>query len=188
MTPNPLNCETLQQKTQEWWSSVPMGAPDAILDITLAYNSDTNSKKINLGTGAYRDDDGNPWVLPSVLKAEKVIRENGTDKEYAPIVGEPEFCRLVVELALGEDCKELKDGKIAISQGISGTGSLRLGCEFFKRFFPGNKEIWMADPTWYNHPVIAEHSGLIVKKYRYYDEKTCGLDFDGALEDISVTE
>lgn len=48
-----------------------MGPPDAILGITEAYKRDTNPNRINLGAGAYRDDNGNPWVLPSVLKASR---------------------------------------------------------------------------------------------------------------------
>ena len=43
-----------------------MGPPDAILGVTEAFKRDTNPKKINLGVGAYRDDNGKPWVLPSV--------------------------------------------------------------------------------------------------------------------------
>ena len=27
---------------------------------------DTDSKKVNLSIGAYRDNDGKPWILPSV--------------------------------------------------------------------------------------------------------------------------
>ena len=50
------------------WSNVEMGPPDAILGITDAYKRDTNPDKINLGVGAYRDDNGKPYVLPSVLK------------------------------------------------------------------------------------------------------------------------
>lgn len=34
----------------------------------LAYKKDPNPKKINLGAGAYRDDNGKPYVLPSVKK------------------------------------------------------------------------------------------------------------------------
>lgn len=43
-----------------------MGPPDAILGVTEAFKKDTNPKKINLGVGAYRDDNGKPYVLPSV--------------------------------------------------------------------------------------------------------------------------
>lgn len=51
-----------------WWSHVEMGPPDAILGVTEAYKRDQNSNKINLGAGAYRDDNGKPYVLPSVRK------------------------------------------------------------------------------------------------------------------------
>lgn len=51
-----------------WFSGVPMGPPDAILGITEAFKRDTNPKKINLGAGTYRDDNGKPYVLPSVLQ------------------------------------------------------------------------------------------------------------------------
>lgn len=43
-----------------------MGPPDAILGVTEAFKKDTNPKKINLGAGAYRDDNTKPFVLPSV--------------------------------------------------------------------------------------------------------------------------
>ena len=45
-----------------------MGPPDAILGVTEAFKRDTNPKKINLGVGAYRDDNGKPYVLPTVIK------------------------------------------------------------------------------------------------------------------------
>ena len=43
-----------------------MGPPDAILGVTEAFKKDSNPKKMNLGVGAYRDDAGKPFVLPSV--------------------------------------------------------------------------------------------------------------------------
>lgn len=51
-----------------WWAHVEMGPPDPILGVTEAYKRDTNSKKMNLGVGAYRDDNGKPYVLPSIRK------------------------------------------------------------------------------------------------------------------------
>lgn len=50
------------------WANVEQGPPDAILGITEAYKKDTDSKKINLGVGAYRDDNGKPYVLNAVRK------------------------------------------------------------------------------------------------------------------------
>jgi len=41
---------------------------NSIFKLTAAYKADTYEKKINLGVGAYRDDNGKPWVLPVVKK------------------------------------------------------------------------------------------------------------------------
>ena len=41
-----------------------MGPPDASLGVTEAWTKDT--KKMKLGVGAYRNDNGQPFVLPSV--------------------------------------------------------------------------------------------------------------------------
>lgn len=43
-----------------------MGPPDAILGVTEAFKADSNPQKMNLGVGAYRDDNGKPYVLPTV--------------------------------------------------------------------------------------------------------------------------
>lgn len=45
-----------------------MGPPDPILGVTEAFKRDTNPKKMNLGVGAYRDDQGKPFVLSCVRK------------------------------------------------------------------------------------------------------------------------
>lgn len=50
-----------------------MGPPDAILGVTEAFKKDTNPKKINLGAGAYRDDNTKPFVLPSVREVSKLL-------------------------------------------------------------------------------------------------------------------
>lgn len=43
----------------------------------------------------------------------------------------------------------------------------------------------MSKPTWGNHKAIFEASGLITHEYRYFDQKTKGLDIDGMLEDLA---
>lgn len=162
-----------------------MGPPDAILGVTEAYKRDTNPKKINLGVGAYRDDNGKPFVLPSVKQAEKAITDAKLDKEYLPISGCPIFCKSVAGLAFGDNSSIISNGLNATVQGISGTGSLRIGASFISKWFSPSKVVYMPSPTWGNHVPIFKHSGLDVKQYRYYDEKTCGFDFKGALDDIS---
>jgi aspartate aminotransferase len=63
---------------------------------------------------------------------------------------------------------------------------LRIGGEFLAKFYKDSKTIFLPNPTWGNHIPIFVDSGLEVKYYRYYDAKTCGLDFKGLTEDIKV--
>ncbi|KAF2668620.1 hypothetical protein BT63DRAFT_414602 [Microthyrium microscopicum] len=168
------------------WANVPQGPPDAILGITEAFKADSNGEKINLGVGAYRDDKGKPYVLPSVKAAEKKIIEGGADKEYAGITGVPAFTKAAAVLAYGADSSAIKDDRIAITQSISGTGALRIGGVFLERFFPGSKTIYIPNPSWANHAAVFKDSGLKVEKYSYYDKKTIGLDINGMLKDIKA--
>ena len=63
-------------RNASFWSGVEMGPPDAILGVTEAWRKDTNPKKMNLGVGAYRDDNGQPYVLPSVQQVERLNHYN----------------------------------------------------------------------------------------------------------------
>ncbi len=65
--------------------------------------------KVNLGVGAYRTDDGKPFVLESVKKAEQSIANDGLDKEYAPISGVLDFCQASAKLAFGDNSRVIKD-------------------------------------------------------------------------------
>ncbi|KAI0078928.1 PLP-dependent transferase [Panus rudis PR-1116 ss-1] len=166
------------------WSNVPAGPPDPILGVTEAFKADKDPRKINLGVGAYRDENGKPYVLPSVKKAEQILTAAEPDKEYLPITGLPEFTKAAVRLAYGEDSAPLNANSVAVTQSISGTGALRIGGAFLARFYPHAKAIYLPTPSWGNHTPIFRDSGLEVKQYRYYDKKTVGLDFAGLKEDL----
>ncbi|CAO3658484.1 unnamed protein product [Umbelopsis vinacea] len=166
------------------WSAVPQGPPDAILGVSDAFKKDTDSRKMNLGVGAYRDDNGKPFVLSSVRKAEKIIHENGLDKEYAGITGLPDFTKAAGELAYGDDSSPIKENRLAITQSISGTGALRIGAAFLSRFYPHAKKVYVPNPTWGNHIPIFGDSGMQVEKYRYFDKSSNGLDINGMLDDL----
>lgn len=46
----------------------PQAAEDPLFGLMAAYKRDTFDKKIDLGIGAYRDNNAKPWVLPVVKK------------------------------------------------------------------------------------------------------------------------
>jgi aspartate aminotransferase len=134
------------------------------------------------GVGAYRDDAGKPYVLPSVRAAEKRLLEKSLDKEYAGITGVPAFTKAAAILAYGSGNPVLDN--IAITQSISGTGALRIAGAFLQRFYPHTKTVYLPTPSWANHKAVFSDCGLDVKGYSYYNKETIGLDIDGVLRDI----
>ncbi|KAK7064178.1 aspartate aminotransferase [Favolaschia claudopus] len=165
------------------WSAVPAGPPDAILGVTEAFKADKDPRKINLGVGAYRDDQGKPYVLDCVKKAESILEASKPDKEYLPITGHAEFTKNAVKLAYGADSTPLKAG-ISSTQSISGTGALRIGAAFLARHYPHSKVVYLPSPSWGNHVPIFRDSGFEVRNYTYFDPTTLGLNFEGLKADL----
>eukprot|EP00617_Octactis_speculum_P001363 CAMPEP_0185773304 /NCGR_PEP_ID=MMETSP1174-20130828/72888_1 /TAXON_ID=35687 /ORGANISM="Dictyocha speculum, Strain CCMP1381" /LENGTH=398 /DNA_ID=CAMNT_0028459927 /DNA_START=184 /DNA_END=1380 /DNA_ORIENTATION=- len=163
-----------------------MGPPDAILGIAENFRACTAPGKVNVAIGAYRDETGVPWVLPSVQAAEaKLLAASGTtsNKEYLPITGDAEYVSSAVRFAMGE-CEALSEGRVAAVQTLSGTGACRVAAEFFTKFLGQGHPIYVSDPTWGNHIPIMGNAGLEVRRYRYFDKATNGLDFTGMMEDV----
>lgn len=48
--------------------AVPQAPTDPLFGLMAAYRADNFDKKVDLGIGAYRDDNAKPWVLPVVKK------------------------------------------------------------------------------------------------------------------------
>lgn len=168
----------------ETWQNVPLAPPDSIFKLTAAYKTDTFPSKVNLGVGAYRDDNNKPWVLPVVKKAKAILsNDEGLDHEYLSITGLPEFTSAAAKLILGTDSAAIREQRVASAQTISGTGANHLGALFLSRFytFNGPKQIFVSNPTWANHHAIFRNVGIEPVDYAYYDPKTIGLDFEGFL-------
>ena len=55
------------------FAKVPMAPPDPILGINIAYANDIDNRKVNLGVGAYRDDNLKPVVFSVVRKVEEQL-------------------------------------------------------------------------------------------------------------------
>ncbi|KAL0479803.1 aspartate aminotransferase, mitochondrial [Acrasis kona] len=172
------------QNSQPWKSIEPIGL-DAIKQLTIAFQADTNPNKILLGEGVYRDDDGKPVVLKSIREAEKILYEKKLDHEYAPVTGVASFCKGSKKFAFDPKNQE-QDDRIATVQTLSGTGSLRVAAAFLNKFLPKDTEVYFPDPTWGNHNSIFNDAGFNgrIKKYPYFDAKTGGLAADGFLAAI----
>ena len=71
-------------------------------------------------------------------------------------------------------------GRVVTVQAVGGTGALKVGADFLRRFAPG-AQVWISDPSWENHRALFEGAGFDVNTYAYYDAATRGLDFDGMI-------
>lgn len=49
-------------------ANVPQAPEDPLFGLMRAYRQDPSEKKVDLGIGAYRDDNAKPWILPVVRK------------------------------------------------------------------------------------------------------------------------
>lgn len=128
----------------ELWKDLEAGPPDAILGIAQAFRASTDERKVNVCVGAYRDEDGKPWVLPSVRSAERIMLEGNENKEYLAIDGDPAFVSKALLFAYGADTDL---SKVAGVQTLSGTGACRIGGQFLSSFLPG-RAIYIPTPTW----------------------------------------
>jgi aspartate/tyrosine/aromatic aminotransferase len=164
--------------------AVTLAPTDSIFLTKQQFAQCKDPTKMNLGVGAYRTNEGKPWVLPTVTKAEGLILADAkNNKEYLPITGYEPFLNAGIDMVFGKDFAH-KD-RIATCQSLSGTGGLRLIAEFVKRFMPG-KTVYLSNPTWGNHKGVCNHAGVRWAQYSYFDAKTRGLDIVNMLLDLQA--
>ena len=158
------------------FGAVDLAPRDPILGITEAFNADANPRKVNLGVGVYCDDAGKVPLLECVKRAEREITDKAAPRIYLPIDGIPAYDKAVQRLLLGDDSDVIAQGRAVTVQALGGTGGLKIGADFLRRFAPG-AQVFISDPSWENHRALFEAAGFTVNAYPYYDAATHGLDF-----------
>ncbi len=156
---------------------------DPILSLNENFAKDPRTNKVNLSIGIYYDDDGRLPVMQAVREAEAQLLGEVGPKPYLPMAGLATYRDAVQALVFGDDSPARADGRIATVQTLGGSGALKVGADFIKRYFPG-AQVWVSDPTWDNHRFIFERAGFTVNTYPYYDEATGGLRFDAMVDAI----
>jgi aromatic-amino-acid transaminase len=167
------------------FSAIDMAPRDPILGITEAFNADQNPQKINLGVGVYYDDNGKVPLLSCVQKAEEILIAAPAPRTYLPIEGLAAYDKAVQELVFGADSAVLQEKRAVTVQAIGGTGALKIGADFLKRFAP-DAEVYISDPSWENHRALFESAGFKVNNYAYFDAATHGVNFAGMIADIKA--
>ena len=75
-------------------------------------------------------------------------------------------------------------GRVEVLHTPGGTGAVRLAVELVRRLRPG-AEIWVSDPTWPNHPQIADAVGVRHRSHPWTTANVRELDLEAVLGAIA---
>ncbi|SNR38178.1 aromatic amino acid transaminase [Puniceibacterium sediminis] len=154
---------------------------DKILMLMQAFKEDPRDNKIDLGVGVYKDASGNTPIMHAVKSAEKQLWEAETTKAYTGLAGDPAFGNAMVALVLGDSVPR---ANVAAAATPGGTGAVRQGFDMLLAANP-DVRVFVSNPTWPNHLSILKHMGIETVPYRYFDDETRGVDFDGMMADLA---
>jgi aspartate aminotransferase len=164
--------------------------PDPILGILAAHAADPNPKKIDLGIGVYKDENGETPILECVRRAEKTLESTQTSKSYLGPPGVAGFNSAITDLIFGGESGVVREERVRTIQTPGGTGALRVAADLIHEAQPRAK-IWASDPTWPNHTALFPAAGLEMLSYPYFDRERSALRFDdmmAALGQVGPTD
>ncbi|OXU26188.1 aspartate aminotransferase, cytoplasmic [Nasonia vitripennis] len=167
------------------FTGIELGPPIEVFALSKAFTDDPHTPKVNLTIGAYRTNEGKPWVLPVVRKVESALAADETlNHEYLPVLGLDSFSQAATAMVLGKDSPAISEGRVIGVQTLSGTGALRVAAEFLARILHFDT-FYYSKPTWENHRLVFLNGGFKKNcEYRYWDPNTRGINLDGMLEDL----
>jgi aromatic-amino-acid transaminase len=154
---------------------------DKILALMQTYREDPRDGKIDLGVGVYKDASGNTPIMRAIKDAEKQLWEAETTKAYTGLAGDPAFADAMIAMVLGDAVPRANVAAVATP---GGTGAVRQGFDMVRMANPQAK-VFVSDPTWPNHLSILKHMGMNMVPYRYFDDDSRGVDFDGMMEHLA---
>jgi aromatic-amino-acid transaminase len=167
------------------FSTVEMAPKDPIFGLIEQFNQDSNPNKVNLAIGVYCDDNGKLPLLQCVQEAEKRIAAAPKARGYLPMDGMAAYDSAVKALVFGADSSIVKAGRVGTAQSIGGTGGLKIGADFLKKYYPASK-LLISDPSWENHRALFTNAGFLVESYPYYDAAKRGINFAGMLAALNA--
>nr|WP_201746549.1 aromatic amino acid transaminase [Enterobacter chengduensis] len=161
-------------------------AGDPILSLMERFKEDPRSDKVNLSIGLYYNEDGIIPQLNAVAEAEARLNAapHGASL-YLPMEGLNAYRNTIAPLLFGADHAVLAQKRVATIQTLGGSGALKVGADFLKKYFP-DSGVWVSDPTWENHVAIFEGAGFEVATYPWFDSETNGVRVEALLEKLNT--
>ncbi|MCG2608432.1 aspartate/tyrosine/aromatic aminotransferase [Acinetobacter sp. SM34] len=158
---------------------------DPILSLMEEFAKDERTQKVNLSIGLYYNEDNIVPQLEAIKAAYKNIEaSNDQVKLYLPMDGLKPYNQATQALVLGENSAARRDGRAVTIQTLGGSGALKVGADFLKKYFP-ESDVWVSQPTWENHIAIFNGAGIHSHFYPYFDAATNGVNVTAMLEKLS---
>jgi len=157
---------------------------DKILALMAQYRADPRATKIDLGVGVYKDATGLTPVMRAIKTAERKLWEDQDSKAYVGLAGDPAFGDAMIKLVLGDSVAR---DSISAAATPGGTGAVRQAFELIQMARP-DARIFVSNPTWPNHLSILKYLEIDMVPYRYFDDETRGVDFDGMIADLKTAK
>lgn len=168
------------------FQNVDAYAGDPILSLMERFKEDPRQDKVNLSIGLYYNEEGVIPQLQAVAEAEARLNAQPHGASlYLPMEGLNSYRNSIAPLLFGADHPALRESRIATIQTLGGSGALKVGADFLKRYFPAS-QVWVSDPTWENHVAIFNGAGFEVNTYPWFDEETKGVRFEALLETLNT--
>ncbi|ERH64507.1 aromatic amino acid aminotransferase [Pantoea dispersa EGD-AAK13] len=168
------------------FQNVDAYAGDPILSLMETFKQDPRDHKVNLSIGLYYNEAGIIPQLQAVAAAEERLQAQPHQASlYLPMEGLGPYRNAIAPLLFGKEHPMLQAGRIASIQTLGGSGALKVGADFLKRYFP-DASVWVSDPTWENHVAIFNGAGFNVNTYPWYDDATNGVKFDAFIAKLKT--
>ena len=161
-------------------------AGDPILSLMEEFGKDERTQKVNLSIGLYYNEENIVPQLNAVKTAYKNIEANNDQvKLYLPMDGLKSYNQATQLLLLGQDSSARRDGRAVTIQTLGGSGALKVGADFLKKYFP-HSDLWVSQPTWENHIAIFNGAGIQTHFYTYFDAETNSVNVAAMLETLTT--
>ncbi|KAI0198961.1 aspartate aminotransferase [Astrocystis sublimbata] len=164
------------------FDQIPPGPEDPMFFLKKRADKDSDCRKVDVGVGIYRNEEGNYQELDVIRQAKRILDQLDLGHDYEITTGDNAFLRLAAQVLFGTNSGLLNIGRVSSVQTLSGTGACHLGALLLATNVQPKPKVFVGVPSWGNTVPLFEHVGLETKTYRYLSPNTKRVDMASTIE------
>ncbi|XP_017864483.1 PREDICTED: probable aspartate aminotransferase, cytoplasmic [Drosophila arizonae] len=158
--------------------------PSEESNLQMAFDLDSDPKKVNLAGEVYRNSDGKVHIHNAVRRAEiGVACDDSYNHEPYPPLGNPDFTRAANELVLNKAAPAMLQNRVLGIQTRSSIDALCLAAQFLREKMRCTV-CMLARPSCDQWVHIFKSAGFNCQSYQYYSEEKGELNIYGLVADL----